>query len=148
MDIKDKYRNLLKRGKRSQSSGEAKSSAKEFVYQSKLLVADTPANGAAKMSSMSRTQPPSMLPSEKPLLLPNERHMTLTIYNEKKNLVVSLKGSLLGSALLEFSRKEFKVDHPIQLRSQNLAKHLEPSLPINIQVPQFDLLQIVPVRHD
>ena len=174
MDIKDKYRNLSKRGKRSHVGGEAAdakaSNSKEYSYQhTPYTTSDTvkqpqldlkstgSANDGQQRSGVSPKQAQKgMIPKEgvnfstnhsgmlpKPTMEARSEQMTLTIYNEKKNLVVSLKGSLLGSALVDFAKKEFKVQDPIVLHSKNEQKFLELGIPIIKQVPQFDLLQIM-----
>ena len=182
MDIKDKYRNLLKRKMATETKKSEKSSSKLVpenipshhsvpVSQVKvelqndanlfqtIAIASSKLEGRTSTNFQAPTKPrENVVPSKEkqeedfkdpsssvhPQYNKNES-MTLTVRYEKKNLVISLKASLLASALMRFAKKEFQLGEGYALRSEGLSKYLELSKPLQNQVPQFDVLQVVKI---
>ena len=181
MDIKDKYRNLLKRKMATETKKSEKSSklvAENIpshhsvpIHQVKvelqndaslfqtITIASSKLEGRTKTNFQAPTNPrenvvPSKEKQEEELKDPSSsvqpqynknESMTLTVRFEKKNLVISLKASLLASALMRFAKKEFQLGEGYALRSEGLSKYLELSKPLQNQVPQFDVLQVVKI---
>ena len=167
MDIKDKYRNLMKRKKGEEEvltpADEVNIKRNKHVYAEpkplqleRAAITETKqdteeqarhsqdqrereavAGGCGDMRNASRECQTILAPSKV-----NDK-MTLTVFNEKKNLVVSLKRRLLGQALLEFSKREFKLDFDPVLVAEGSNVVLLAEKSIDEQVQQFDLIRIV-----